>query len=141
MKYILIALFFLSSGVAGADNDHLKGPCGKLDCNPFSGVRSIDIVLEKEDWPNEIVEPVPFAALNISEQLNGWHDIFDLQIMLAKRQAIYDVLLPSKLNDDWWSLLPPLGQASILLGLLLLVSGVLYWSDNALHKQLQIGKE
>ena len=141
MKYVLIALFFLSSGLAGAQNGGLKGPCGGFNCNPFAGFRSINVVLEKEEWPSKAVEAVPFAALNISEQLNGWHDIFDLQIMLAKRQAIYDVLLPSKLNDDWWSLLPPLGQASILLGLLLLVSGVLYWSDNALHKQLQIGKD
>lgn len=141
MKYILIALFFLSSGLAGATDGDVENRCGGFNCNPFVGFRSIDVVLEKEEWPSKTVGTIPFEALNISAELNGWHDLYDLQIMLAKKQAVYATLLPSRLNDDWWSLLPPLGQACILLGLLLLVSGVLFWTDNQLHKQLRIGKE
>ncbi len=132
VAYAIMLCIFLSSGVEAHGNESYKGSCGGFNCNPFVGY-SIDITLERS-FPEEAVAPIPYAGLNISHYLDDWYGMMVYQLMIDERSVV-------KLNDDWWSLLSPLGQAMILLGLVLLISGVLWWTDNQLHKQLEIGKE
>lgn len=72
--------------------------------------------------------------------LEGWHDAYLLLLLEDENRSkalLREAMVPSKLNDNWWSLLSPIGQALILVGLLLLFSGALYWSDNQLLKQIK----
>lgn len=137
----LILAIFLSSGIAGADN--VKG--NRLDSIGFSN----PITVTRNSWASitnsasvftKATAPVSYPELRIEEMLEGWHDAYLLLLLEDENRSkalLREAMVPSKLNDNWWSLLSPIGQALILVGLLLLFSGALYWSDNQLLKQIK----
>lgn len=137
----LILAIFLSSGVVEAGNDqrHYRnrvefGNPAPVSSNSWASIASKANVFTPP-WT-----PVPFAEVKIEEMLEGWHDAYLLLLLEDEKRSkalLREAMAPSKLNDNWWGILGPLGQALILIGLLLLFSGALYWSDNQLLKQIK----
>ena len=145
MKYVLIALFFLSSGAVEASNDQ-RNYRHSVEFDQHFAARNSDWlgIIQAASVFTSSAPEVPFAEVRIEELLEGWHDAYLLNILQDENKAkalLRESMAPSKLNNNWWGLLDPFGQASILIGLLLLFSGTLYWSDNRLNKQIKRDKE